>query len=238
MADNVELPWPSAQGGMEWEWRVVSLGDVFPEEILASCVPDKDLGPEEELGGLLNGEEAPRLWQVLSRAEAVPCDGETSPGGDVVRHEERRGWLPVGARASKVPSWPLPLLRGARGVSGEEEVGGEETSSTSMRNSPPPFSYHLINPKTTHCNPQDECGGICFAQAEGGRASEGCGWGCPSGNFQPSRQWVGGFGIPAEVVGATPDPVLGVWSGGGQGPWPAGVFALLTAALSPLDSWV
>ena len=25
VADNVELPWPGAQGDMEWEWRVVSL---------------------------------------------------------------------------------------------------------------------------------------------------------------------------------------------------------------------
>ena len=25
VADNVELPWPSLRGGMEWEWRVVSM---------------------------------------------------------------------------------------------------------------------------------------------------------------------------------------------------------------------
>ena len=42
MADNVELPWPSARGGVEWEWTVVSLRDTFPGEILALCVREKD----------------------------------------------------------------------------------------------------------------------------------------------------------------------------------------------------
>ena len=51
VAHNVELPWPSARGGMEWEWRVVSLKDVFPEELLALYIPHEDIGPEEELAG-------------------------------------------------------------------------------------------------------------------------------------------------------------------------------------------
>ena len=51
VADNVELPWPSAQGDMAWEWRVVSLKDIFMGEIQALCVQDRDLGPEEDLGG-------------------------------------------------------------------------------------------------------------------------------------------------------------------------------------------
>ena len=29
VADHVELPWPVAQGGIEWEWRVVSLMSIF-----------------------------------------------------------------------------------------------------------------------------------------------------------------------------------------------------------------
>ena len=58
VADNVELPWPSERGGMEWEWRVVSLKDMFPGELLALCVRQKDVGPEEVLGGWRDAEAA------------------------------------------------------------------------------------------------------------------------------------------------------------------------------------
>ena len=56
VADNVELPWPGAQGDMEWEWRVVSLKDIFLGELLALCVHNKDVGPEEDLGGWRGGD--------------------------------------------------------------------------------------------------------------------------------------------------------------------------------------
>ena len=36
---------------MAWEWRVVSLKDIFPGELLALCVRERDVGPEEDLGG-------------------------------------------------------------------------------------------------------------------------------------------------------------------------------------------
>ena len=52
---------------MEWEWRVASLKDIFPGEFLALCVPDRDVGPEEELGGWWNGEGG--------------GESQTSPGG-------------------------------------------------------------------------------------------------------------------------------------------------------------
>ena len=51
VADNVELPWPNARGDMEWECRVVSLKDMFPGELVALYVREKDMGPEEDLGG-------------------------------------------------------------------------------------------------------------------------------------------------------------------------------------------
>ena len=49
VADNVELPWPIAQGDMAWEWRVLSLKDMFPGELLALFVRERDVGPEEDL---------------------------------------------------------------------------------------------------------------------------------------------------------------------------------------------
>ena len=67
VAGNVELPWPSARGGMEWEWRVVSLKHIFLGELLALCVQEKDVGPEEDLGGgggMLRPPPSPRQTAV------------------------------------------------------------------------------------------------------------------------------------------------------------------------------
>ena len=56
VANNLEMPWPSARGVMEWEWRFVSLKDMFPGELLTLCVREKDVGPEEDLEGWRNAE--------------------------------------------------------------------------------------------------------------------------------------------------------------------------------------
>ena len=56
VANKVEVPWPGAQGDMEWECRVVSLKDIFPGELLALCVQDKVVGLEEDLGGRRGGD--------------------------------------------------------------------------------------------------------------------------------------------------------------------------------------
>ena len=57
VTDNLELQWPGAQWDMQWEWRIVSLKDIFPGELLALCVQDKDVGSEEEdLGGWRGGD--------------------------------------------------------------------------------------------------------------------------------------------------------------------------------------
>ena len=54
-ADNVKLLWPNARGDLEWEWGV-SLKDMSPGELLALCVREKDVGPEEDLGGWRDAE--------------------------------------------------------------------------------------------------------------------------------------------------------------------------------------
>ena len=56
VTDNLELQWPGAQEDMQWEWRVVSLKDIFPGELLALCVQDKDVGPEEDFRGWRGGD--------------------------------------------------------------------------------------------------------------------------------------------------------------------------------------
>ena len=136
IADNVELPWPSARGGMEWEWRIVSLKDIFSEELLTFCIPDRDIGPNDELGGWPNGEGgAASPAGHEPRREAWVRRGNRPMRG---RREGESGQSPVGARVSRVPRRPLRLLRGAQGLSGEEETGEEATSFTSMPSPRPP----------------------------------------------------------------------------------------------------
>ena len=87
VADNVELPRPDARGGMEWEWRVVSLKDIFPEELLALCVTDIELGPEELA---LPGWSVVSLPRELGRGPVfVYVDAALDGGGG--------GALPLGA---------------------------------------------------------------------------------------------------------------------------------------------
>ena len=135
VADNVELPWPSAQGGMEWEWRVMSLRDIFPE---LSASRTEGLGRRRSLEDGRMPKEVPGLRRVNSSAETGRGDTETSHRGAVVRQETGRGQPPMGERGSRVPPWPSRPLRGAQGLSGEVAAGGMATSSTSMLSPPPP----------------------------------------------------------------------------------------------------
>ena len=139
MADNVELPWPSAQGGMEWEWRVVSLKDIFPGELLALCVQDKNMGPEEDLGGWRGGDADTESRAGGDRLGDRPEHGGSQPAGQ--GGGERRGERPAAggsAQGSGVPLRPLRPSRGARGPSEEVSARVGRKSSTSMLNPPPP----------------------------------------------------------------------------------------------------
>ena len=103
VANNVELPWPSARGGMEWEWRVVSLKDMFPGELPALCVREKDVEPEEVLGGQRDAEATTR-----SRADRSRRDDGGGGGG---RKETAN--LPWGLALREVES-PHTGARGSR----------------------------------------------------------------------------------------------------------------------------
>ena len=103
VADNVELPWPSARGGMEWEWRVVSLKDMFPVELLALCVREKDVGPEEVLGGTRDAEAAAESSADRSRRDDGGGGEETTNlpgGGGVALRELERVPSKAGTRGS------------------------------------------------------------------------------------------------------------------------------------------
>ena len=105
VADYVELPWHSSRGGMQWEWRVVSLKDIFPGELLALCVQVRDVGPEEELGGWRSGD-----GDAGSRARPEQCEtGPEQGGGQPARRvgEEGRGERPAAGESARIPSAPV-----------------------------------------------------------------------------------------------------------------------------------
>ena len=121
-------------------WRILSLKDIFPGELLALCVQDKDVGPEEDLGGWRAGDAEPSPGQAaIGEATHQSKEMANLPGGLVGKSHETVP-LQAGAQGSRVPLWPLRLLRGAPAMSVEVITRGERRASTSMLNPPPPPS--------------------------------------------------------------------------------------------------
>ena len=107
VADNVELPWPNPQGHMAGERRVVSLEDIFSGELLALCVRDRDVGPQEGLGGGRVQMQAPSLGRsVVSEATGRVKEMASLLGRVVVRAMER---VPLEAVAQGSPLSLSPL---------------------------------------------------------------------------------------------------------------------------------
>ena len=134
---DVELPWPSARGDVEFEWRVVSLKDMFPGELLALCVRGKDVGPEEDLMGWRDAEGNGVPDAAVDGTTGGSKEMASLPGRVAMREVER---VPTeaGTRGSRMSLWPSRLCRGDRDPSVLANAGREKTSSTSMLSPPPP----------------------------------------------------------------------------------------------------
>ena len=146
-ADNVELPWPSARGGMEWEWRVVSLKDMFPGQLLALSVREKDVGPEAVLGEWRDAEAATESnADRRRRDDGGGGRGDSQPAGGGTLREVERVPTEAGTRGSRMSLWPSRPCKGDRGPSVPADVGRERTSSTSMLTPRPPLGRHLLYP--------------------------------------------------------------------------------------------
>ena len=138
VADDVELPWPSARGGTELEWSVVSLKDMFPGEVLALCVREKDVGPEEVLGRWRDAEATAESHACRSRRDDGGGQGDSQPAGGCGTERSGESVTEAGTRGSWMSLWPSRPCKGDRGPSGLADVGRERTSSTSMLSPPPP----------------------------------------------------------------------------------------------------
>ena len=140
VADNVQLRWPGAQGDMEWEWRVVSLKDIFPGELPALGVQDKDVRPEEDLGGWRGGDVDTESRASRRQRGDRPEHGDGQPSGQ--GGGERRGEsLAVGGSA-RIPSAPLAFaaVEGCPGSKrGGEHQGREEVIDVDA-DPPPPLA--------------------------------------------------------------------------------------------------
>ena len=205
VADNVELPCPGTQGGMQWEWRVVSLKDIFPGELLALCVQDKDVGPEEDLGGWRGGDTNTESRAGHDHRGDKPEHGGNQPVGR--GGGERCAEPPAAGGSARIPSAPLAfaVVEGCLGSErGGEHQGGEEVIDVNAK-PPPPVSSHLFYPTPPHRGTEDGCGRVCFGKEEGSRPSKACGCGCPSSSFPPGRRWVRGprnaYGAVSETCG-------------------------------------
>ena len=96
---------------MAWEWRVVSLKDIFPGEELALCVRNRDVGPEEDLGG----------WKGADASAESKVDH--SPQGD---GQEQGDGLPTCMPACQ------PAGRGGGESSRESPAAGGDARITSV----------------------------------------------------------------------------------------------------------
>ena len=125
--DNVELPWLGAQGDMEWEWRVVSLKDIFPRGLLALCVQDKDVGPKEDLRGWRGGDANTESGAGCDQRGDKPEHGDGKLAGR--GGGERGGESPAAGGSARIPSAPVAfaVVEGCPGSGrGGEHQGREE----------------------------------------------------------------------------------------------------------------
>ena len=203
-ADNVQLPWPSAWGGMQWGWRVVSLKDTFPGELLALCVREKDVGPQEVLGEWREAETpADSSADRGRRAEGGGARGQPAcRGGGGEAGPEKIGEIPVRSGDARGPDVPQAFAA-VQGRPGSERAGGrrerEDVIDVDAEPPPPPLGRHLFHPSPPDRGAPDGCR-VGLGKEEAGGTSQACGCGCPSGSFPLSRRWVGGLGSACGAV--------------------------------------
>ena len=159
--DNVELPWPSVRGGLEWEWRVVPRRDMFPGELQALCVWEKDVGSEEVLGGWRDAKAQTESGANRSRGDEGGGGARRQPtreGGGLALRKEERAPTEAGTRGSRMSLWPSRPCKGNRGPSVLADVGRQRKSSTSMLSPPPPpVGRHLLYPSAPDRGTPDGC---------------------------------------------------------------------------------
>ena len=118
-----------------------------PGGLLALCMREKDVGPQEVLGGWRDAEAT-----TESRADRSRRDDRGGGGGATRQptclREMERVPTEAGTRGSRMSLWPSRPCRGDRGPSVVAGVGREKTSSTPMLSPPPPppIGRHLLYP--------------------------------------------------------------------------------------------
>ena len=142
VTDNVELPWPSARGGMEWEWRVVSLKDMFPGRFWP-FVCERRMWVQKKTsggGGMRRPPPSPGQTAVdeMTGGSKVMASLLGGGGGGVALREVERVPTEAGTRGSRMSLWPSRPCKGDRDPSVLADAGREKTSSTLMLSPPPP----------------------------------------------------------------------------------------------------
>ena len=177
------------------------------------------------------GMQTPSLGQTAI-SEGTDRSTETAGVlGMVVGRDEERVLPRVGAQRSRVPLWPLRLLRGARGLSVEVSTRAERRSLTSVLNPPPHQRAPLLSPLRIAAH---RTGAVAWVLGKGKEACPARLVGAAARAVVPAGSEAGRWAregvrclewdvwlrnlracLPAGVVAAVPHPILGLGGGGG-----------------------
>ena len=247
VADHVELPWPSAQGDMAWEWRVVSLKDMFPGELLALGVRERDVGQKKTSG-----------VEGCTYRRRIPGRPHLARGGAGARRRPacRRGGgesgreSPAAGGGVRVPDVPLAFAA-VEGRPGSERTGErqerEDVIDVDAEPPPPPrwqapllsvgsesrHTGRVRSRRSWERGKQQARPGswVRLPERQFPAASEVGRWARERPRCGEWDAWLRDLRacLPralAGLVGKAPDPISGLGDGGGQGPAAAGFLAL------------
>ena len=133
--------------------------------LLALCLQDKDVGPEEDLGGWRGGDTDRESRAGRDHRGDKLEHGGNQPAGQA--GGERCGERPAAGESARILNAPLAFadVKGCSECGGEHQ-GGEEVIDVDAEPSPPPplVGNHLFYPAAPHRGRQDGCGCVCLGK--------------------------------------------------------------------------
>ena len=176
-------------------------GSAVPGELLALCVRDKDVGPEEDLGGYRDAEATAESRADRGRRDDGGEQGDRQPaGGGGGAGTERDKESPNRSGDATVLDVPLAFVAVQRRPGSERASGHRGRENVIHVDAEPPVGRHPLYPSAPNRGTPDGCGRVGNGKEESSRTGQACGCGCPSGSFALSQKWVGGLQSACNAV--------------------------------------